>query len=228
MTSNDSVHYVMFPGAGSAGLTWDTAARELDALVLPLGDEPDVASMATALLPRVEGLSRPRVLVGASLGAMVAIEVARRSAVDAMVLMAAGFGVEVSESALQWVQSNPPSLMDKMARLGIGDPRNESMVSLRREDFEARGGQAVLLRQLQILEAYHPQPLEDPPFTLVLWGPLDRSVPLADHAELAMKMNGLLVPIDGSGHAPFLERPQQTIAWIKLALVIAKSRDEQS
>lgn len=228
MTLNDSVHYVMFPGAGSAGLTWEAIARELDALVLPLGDEPDVASIAQAQLPRVEELARPRVLVGASLGAMVAIEVARRTAVDAMVLMAAGFGVHVSESAIQWVQSNPPGLMDKMAQLGIGEPGNESLVSLRRKDFEARGGQPVLLRQLQILEAYRPQPLEDPPFTVVLWGPLDRSVPLADHAELAMRMNGLLVPVDGSGHAPFLERPQQTVAWIKRALVIAEHRDGES
>lgn len=224
MTLNETVHYVMLPGAGSAGLAWERVARELDALVLPLGDEPDVASMATALLARVEDLAQPRVLVGASLGAMVAIEVARRTRVDAMVLMAAGFGVHVSESALQWVQSNPPGLMDKMAKLGIGDPGNEDLVALRRDDFEARGGQPVLLDQLRVLAAYCPEPLADPPFTVVLWGPLDRSVPLADHAELAKRMNGLLVPIEGSGHAPFLERPEQTVAWIKRALVIAESR----
>ncbi len=222
---DEPTHFVMLPGAGSAGLTWEVAAQRLNALVLPLGDEADVPAIALALLPQIERLERPRVIVGASLGAMVAIEVARRIDVDAMVLIAAGFGVHVSDSALEWVESNPPGLMDKMSRLGIGDPSNEELVSVRSKDFETRGGQPVLLHHLHVLADYHPEPLTDPPFSLVLWGPLDKSVPLADHAELAVQMKGLLVPIAGSGHAPFLEQPDATVAWIKVALTIASGRN---
>jgi pimeloyl-ACP methyl ester carboxylesterase len=219
-------HFVVLPGAGSSGLTWEKVALDLDALVLPLGDEADVASVANALIPQIEALPRPRVIVGASLGAMVAIEVARLIEVDALVLIAAGFGVHVSDAALQWVEDNPPGLMDKMARIGLADADNTPLVALRERDFASRGGQPVLLRHLQALAAYRPEPLENPPFTFVLWGPLDRSVPLEDHVELATKLGGLLVPIDGSGHAPFLERPDETLKWIKIASAIATSRSD--
>jgi pimeloyl-ACP methyl ester carboxylesterase len=228
VTEPGSANYVLLPGAGSAGLTWDVVAQRLGARVLPLGDENDVASMAAALIPQIEALTQPRVLVGTSLGAMVALEVARHINVHALVLIAAGFGVIVSESALEWVESNPPGLMDKMARLGVGDPNDDELVSVRQRDFAARGGQPILLRHLRVLAAYHPEPLQDPPFTMVLWGPLDRSVPLGDHAELAMRMNGVLVPIIGSGHAPFLERPDETIHWITLANAIATKRADES
>jgi pimeloyl-ACP methyl ester carboxylesterase len=112
--------------------------------------------------------------------------------------------------------------MDKMARLGIGDPENAQLVSVRRRDFELGGGQPALLHHLRVLAAYRPEPLDNPPTTIVLWGPLDRSVPLEDHVALAMKMKGLLVPVDGSGHAPFLERPEVTTMWIRLAMALIR------
>ena len=96
-------------GCGEFGIDVGSASRNPSTrLVLPLGDEEDVTSIARALLPRIEHAPRPRVLVGASLGAMVAIEVARLIDVDALVLIAAGFGVHVSESALEWVDVQSP------------------------------------------------------------------------------------------------------------------------
>ena len=91
--------------------------------MLPVPDEPDVASMAAAVEPAVGALSRPRVVVGTSLGAMVALEVARRIDVDALVLIAAGFGISVADSVLDWVASNPPDLLEKMARIGLAGSR---------------------------------------------------------------------------------------------------------
>lgn len=210
----DKVHYVVLPGAGSVGLSWEAAAAELEADVLPVPDEPDVASMAAAVEPAVGALSRPRVVVGTSLGAMVALEVARRIDVEALVLIAAGFGISVAEPVLDWVASNPPDLFEKMARIGLADRRDRRLVAIRLADFTARG-QPLLLNHLRALAAHHPAPLEDAPPTFVLWGEHDRGVPLAAHAELALRCRGVLIPIKGAGHAPFLERPDETVAWIR-------------
>jgi pimeloyl-ACP methyl ester carboxylesterase len=211
---SDEVAYVILPGAGSAGLPWEAAAEQLHADVLPVPDQPDVASMAAAVEPAVDALSRPRVVVGTSLGAMVALEVARRIEVDALVLIAAGFGISVTDSVLDWVASNPPDLLEKMARIGLADRDNERLVAIRLADFTARG-QPQLLNHLRALAAYHPAPLEHPPPTFVLWGEHDRGVPLAAHAELALRCHGVVIPIEDAGHAPFLERPDDTVAWIR-------------
>jgi pimeloyl-ACP methyl ester carboxylesterase len=210
----DGVHYLVLPGAGSAGLPWAQAARELGAAVLPVPDEPDVAAMALAVAAVVAGLPRPRVLVGASLGAMVALEVARRLEIDALVLVAAGFGISVEDSVIEWVASNPPDLLEKVARIGLADRDNRAQVATRISDFAARG-QPVLLNHLRALAAYHPEPITRPPATVVLWGEHDRGVPLADHAELALRCGGVLIPIRGAGHAPFLERAPETVRWIR-------------
>jgi pimeloyl-ACP methyl ester carboxylesterase len=220
----DEAHFIVLPGAGSAGLTWAPTASRLDALVLPLGDESSVREMAAAQREAVNAVPRPRALIGSSLGAMVAMEMARSTKVDALVLVAAGFGVHVSDAALEWVESDPPGLIEKLARIGLGDPGNQDMVALRVKDFEARGGQPTLLQHLRALAGYHPDSLPDPPPTMVLWGPLDKSVPLVDHAELALELGGLLVPIAGSGHAPFLECPEETARWIRASLSMSQRR----
>ena len=214
MAVDDRVDYVVLPGAGSAGLVWAEAAGELGAEVLPIPDEPDVAAMAAAVGAAIVALPRPRVVVGTSLGAMVALEVARRVEVDALALIAAGFGITVADSVLEWVASNPPDLMEKMARIGLADRGNRDLAAARLADFASRG-QPILLNHLRALAAYRPEPLENPPPTVVLWGEHDHGVPLADHAELALRCHGLLVPIEGAGHAPFLERPAETVAWIR-------------
>lgn len=157
--------YALLPGSGSAGLVWEPVAAQLQgATVLPLPDERDVAAMAAALAPSIEALPRPRVLVGSSLGALVALELAR----------------------------------------------------LITRDFEARG-QAVLLRHMRVLAGHRPEPLADPPPTLVLWGTQDPGVSLAAHVELALGCDGLLVPIADAGHLSYLERPLDTVRWIRRA-----------
>jgi pimeloyl-ACP methyl ester carboxylesterase len=210
------VRYVVLPGAGSAGLVWQAAAERLDAVVLPVPDEPDVIAMAAALEPVIADVPRPRVIVGTSLGAMVALELARRIDVDGLVLIAAGFGIAVADAVLEWVAANPPDLLEKLARIGLADRSDRELAAIRLADFAARG-QPVLLNHLRALAAYRPEPLDPPPPTVVLWGQLDHGVPLADHAELALRCGGVLVPIEGAGHAPFLERPDETVAWIRQA-----------
>ena len=209
-----SVHYLVIPGAGSSGLAWEEAADLLSAPIVPVPDAPDVAAMAAEVEPEIAAIPRPRVLIGTSLGAMVALEVARRVELDALVLVAAGFGITVADSVLEWVTANPPDLLDKMSRSGLADRGDERAIAIRLEDFQRRG-QPVLLRHLTALGAYRPEPLEHPPPTVVLWGEHDHAVPLADHAELALRCGGVLVPIAGAGHAPFLEQPERVVGAIR-------------
>jgi pimeloyl-ACP methyl ester carboxylesterase len=207
----------VIPGAGSSGLTWTRTIEPLHAKLLEVPDEPDVHAMAAALAPELRDLRRPLVVVGASLGAMVALELARSVTVDALVLIAAGFGIEVSGSLLEWIASNPPDLLRKVAKMSITDRHDETMVELIRRDFASRG-QPVLLRHLTALGAHRPEPLATPPPTLVLWGLGDRSVPLGDHVELALRCRGAVVPIQEAGHMPFLERPAETVRWVRAAV----------
>jgi len=209
--------YAVLPGSGSAGLVWERAAAELSgATVLPLPDAPDVPAMALALDRCVHSLPRPRVLVGSSLGALVALELARGVEVDALVLIAAGFGIDVHASVLARIAANPPGLLQAMARGVLADPSNEPLTELIARDFEARG-QAVLLGHMTVLARHRAEPLPDPPPTLVLWGTKDPGVPLAAHVELALRCNGALVPIADAGHLPYLEQPEETVRWIRLA-----------
>ena len=209
-------HYCVLPGAGGSGLSWARVLEPLGATLLEVPDERDVPAMAGAVAKRVRELPRPLVLVGASLGAMVALELARTIPVDALVLIATGFGIEVSDSLLEWVAADPPDLLRKVAKASIVDRDDRDMIELAARDFAARG-QPVLLRHLTALGAYRPEPLEAPPPTLVIWGEGDRSVPLVDHVELALRCRGVLGPIAGAGHMPFLERPAETLAWIRTA-----------
>jgi pimeloyl-ACP methyl ester carboxylesterase len=208
--------YAVVPGAGSAGLTWAEVAGELEALVLPIPDEPGAPEMAAALRPAVAELARPRVLIAASMGATVALELARSVEFDALVLAAAGYGIEVSDRLLDWMISNPPGLCQKMAKICLANREDEERAAQIVADYEA-AGHDVHVRHLQALRGYRPEPLSDPPPVLVLWGVHDPAIPLEGHIELAKVCRGALVPIPNAAHVPFLEQPLTTLAWIRRA-----------
>jgi pimeloyl-ACP methyl ester carboxylesterase len=207
-------------GAGSSGLTWAPVAGRLAARVLPIPDRPNVAGMAADIREGVAALPLPRVLVGTSAGAMVALEIARSIEVQSLVLVAAGFGLTVSESALQWLADNPPGLHEKLARLCLADPSNADRVRTIVADYDALG-QPLHLRQLRAVAKYVPTAPAEPPPTLVLWGVHDRAVPLADHLELALRYRAAVVPIPDAAHVPFLEQPELTLKWLRFAAVLA-------
>ena len=145
---------------------------------------------------------------------MVTLELARRARVAGLVLLAAGWGITVGDSFLEWVAQAPPDLFPKMARTSIADRDDPEKLAGAVRDFEARGA-AVAHRHLAALGAYRPEPFAEPPPTLVIWGEKDRSVPLADHAELALQMSGMLAPIERAAHKPFYEQPEATVNRIR-------------
>jgi pimeloyl-ACP methyl ester carboxylesterase len=140
--------------------------------------------------------------------------------VDALVLAAAGYGIDVSDRLLDWMIRNPPGLFEKMARICLADGDNRALREEIVGDYEA-AGHAVHVRHLQALRGHRPKPLEEPPPTLVLWGVHDSAVPFDAYLELAQKYRGALVPIADAAHVPFLEQPHATLAWVRRAAVLA-------
>lgn len=214
-------------GAGGAGGLWRPLAELVDIDVIPLPDQPDVAAMARSLEQRVAGARAPRVLVGASAGAMVALEVARLVPVQALLLLSAGWGIEVSPSALQWVRDNPPDLHRKLARICVADREDEERLRFIEADYDACT-QPVHLRHLEALSRYRPEPLDLPPPALVLWGMADRAVPMEDHLELARHCGAALVPIEGAAHVPYFEQPEVVAGWIRRGAAMAAMDAERA
>jgi pimeloyl-ACP methyl ester carboxylesterase len=206
----------MICGSGSAGHVWQPVAAALGGTVLRAPDEPDVPSMAAALRPEIERLAAPRVVLGASLGALVALELARDTAIDALILIAAGFGIAVAPAVLDAIAANGPGMLARMARGVVADPDDGAIVAGVTRDFETCGPE-LLLRHMRVLAGHRPEPPAGLPPTFVLWGTRDPGVPLQDHAELAIRCGAPLLPVAGAGHVPYFERPEATLRWIRAA-----------
>jgi pimeloyl-ACP methyl ester carboxylesterase len=206
--------YGVIPGAGCAGLTWSEVAGELGAAILEVPGLTDIVAIAAALEDAVADMPAPRVLIGASMGAMVSLELARRVEVHGLVLVAAGFGITVSDRLIDWMVRNPPDLWRKMAKICLGGREDSELIDAIVADYVA-GGHQEHIHHSTALANYKPEPLPDPPPTFVLWGMEDPAVPQEDHVELAVRCRGALVPIAEAAHVPFLQQPRVTIEWIR-------------
>ena len=211
------ISYAMICGSGSAGLVWEPVASVLGGRVLQAPDETTVPAMAAALRPEIERLARPRVVIGSSLGALIALDLACAVPIDALILAAAGFGIAISPTVLDTIAANAPGMLDRMARGVVADPDDHAIVEAVARDFEARGPR-LLLRHMQALARHRPKPPRDLPPTFVLWGTRDPGVPLKDHAELAVRCDAPLLPIAAAGHLPYFEQPGATLRWIRAAV----------
>jgi pimeloyl-ACP methyl ester carboxylesterase len=217
-----AVSYAVIPGAGCAGLTWAEVADELGAEVLSVPDETSIAAMAAGLEATVAEMPAPRVLIGASMGAMVSLELARRVEIHGLVLVAAGFGIVVSDRVIDRMVRNSPDLWHKMARACLGGREDPALIEAIVADYVA-GGHAEHIRASTALRDYKPEPLSEPPPTIVLWGMEDPAVPLDDHIELARQCRGVLVPIADAAHVPYLQQPRVTIEWVRRCGVLAQA-----
>jgi pimeloyl-ACP methyl ester carboxylesterase len=209
--------YAIICGSGSSGLAWTPVATELGALVRPAPHAPDVPAMAAALAPAVAALARPRVLIGTSLGALIALELARDTPVDALILVSAGFGIAVSPAVLEQIAADDPGMLDRMARGLVADASDADLVAAVKRDFEGCAPE-LLLHHMRVLAAHRPRAPANLPPTFVLWGTRDPGVPLAAHAELATRCGAPLLPVPGAGHLPYLEQPFATLDWIRTAV----------
>ncbi|TYB48231.1 alpha/beta fold hydrolase [Actinomadura chibensis] len=216
---------IYLPGAGSAGLAFEPLQRLVPGRVIPIPDHDTVQAMASAIACEMEDRGGPRILVGASLGAMVALELYGRVRIDGWVLIAAGTGIRVDGSLFRMLEATPESAAGKLARAGLVDAEHDrDLLEIRVCDFEARGV-ATMANHFRALAAYEPAPIENPPPTFVIWGTRDRAVSFESHLELSTALAGALIPIDGAGHAPFLERPPEVARWIDDLAAIVSARE---
>lgn len=206
MSDDFPVPVLLLTGAGSNGTAW-TTLRDLlgGSRVEPMPDLPTVVEMADHILATGGDPNPETVLVGASLGAMVAVEIARQTTIAGMVLIAAGPGVKVSPEALTAVKEPTPEALAAIAHAGVA-PHRTDLHAARDADF-VRPEPDLLFRHLTALGEHQFTPLTDPPATVVVWGRQDRSVGLGAHLRLAEACHGALRPLPDVGHSAYLEAP---------------------
>jgi pyruvate dehydrogenase E2 component (dihydrolipoamide acetyltransferase) len=159
-----------------------------------VGDGTALADSVIAFLDDV-GLDRPH-LVGHSLGALVAAQVAAAGRAASLTLIApAGFGQPVNRAYLDgFIAAGSRRELKPVLQLLFAD---ESLVTRSLVDdvlkYKRIDGVTEALRTLADA-AFVDAPSADVP-TLVLWGAEDRVIPPGDGAEL----------IEGAGHSPHME-----------------------
>lgn len=186
-----------------------------------LGDVAACADWLLALLTEA-GVGRA-ILAGHSMGALVALEAAARSAsghggirVEALVLLGAAVPMAVSPAMLAAAEAEPFEAIDKMAAYsharGADQARDADRALMRQEQsrYAQAGYGNLLLRDLALCNAYAAG-LEAAAAvacpSMLIVGQLDRMTPAAAAAELALALKAQQVEL-ATGHNLMAEDPE--------------------
>lgn len=240
---------VLLHGRGHASTVWEplihalAPERRVLALDLPgfghsgFSDAPyRGAEQALArFVEPIEAVVRehqPALLIGHSLGGLVALEIALRAAVSptALVLIdAMGLGPYVTPRARAYLRAGPERLA-KLSRVlggarGLSGGVGGEAAELRRELYLARGVAPPGRRAFDAL-----LPLVGAPIhrreqlarlslpTLLLWGERDEAFPLPIAVDARSRIPGAELAVVSAGHSPHLERPADTVDAIQAFL----------
>ncbi|XVQ11048.1 alpha/beta fold hydrolase [Spirillospora sp. CA-255316] len=208
--------WVFFPGAGGGSTLWRPVANRFGGTVMALPELESVSGMADALEASLLRMPAPRILVGNSLGALVALECAQRVPVAGLMLLAAGWEFPVSKELIHRVDSKGAAIFPEVARRCVGpDVRPEHLAAVV-ADFESRTA-GTMARHLRAIRDHEPRidrAVPQPP-TLVLGGGFDRSVSLRDHLELTERTGGAFVPVGTAAHMPFVDHVEEVVRWLE-------------
>lgn len=220
-----TVSAVFFPGAGGGATLWKPVAERFGGIVMPLPAVESIREMADSVEPSVRLLPEPRILVGNSLGAMVALEIAQRLPVAGLMLIAAGWEFPVSEELIRRVDTRGRHVFTETARRCVNPDAAVEHAQAVVADFESRED-GTMVRHLRAIRDH--QPWIDThvrqPTTFVLRGGLDRSVSLRDHIELAERTGGALVPVASAAHMPFVDHSEEVTQWLTRLQTLALAR----
>lgn len=224
-TSAPEVSWAFLPGAGGGSTLWEPVAQRFGGRVLTLPAVDSVPKLADAVEATVRMMPGRRILVGNSLGAMVALELAQRVPVAGLVLVAAGWEFPVSEELIRRVETRGHLVFAESARRCVSPDASPEHLAAVIEDFQTRTA-GTMAAHLRAIRDYEPRldGATPRPVTLVLRGGHDRSVTLRDHVELAERTGGALVPLGSAAHMPFVDHGDEVAAWLERlrAFVVAR------
>ncbi len=207
--------FAFLPGAGGGSALWQPLAERFGGTVTALPALESVDAIVDELEPTLLAMPGPRILVGNSLGAMVALAAAQRVPVAGLMLIAAGWDFPVAEELIRRVDAKGREAFPASARRCVSPSGSSEQVAAVVADFESRE-QGTMSRHLRAIRDHRPWINAEvtQPTTLVLRGSLDRSVSLRDHVELAERTSGALVPVGSAAHMPFVDHGEEVARWL--------------
>lgn len=158
------------------------------------------------------------VLVGHSLGGLVALEIALDAPLAGLVLInAMGLTSKVGLGERLYFHAGPERLARVRRTLGMGD-RSTELGRLREELLSVRGGRPEASRAFEALVPWrgpiHERLADLPrltPKTLLVWGARDETFPVALAREAERRIPGARLAVIDAGHSPHVERPEAVI-----------------
>lgn len=201
----DILPLIALHGAGMGpGVFADLALRRLPLLAVPAPAGGDIAEMAANL-----ALSAPCVLMGHSMGALVALEAAGNPLVKGLVLLGAAAAMPVHPDLMKKAREAPEAAMELVAKWSVGKGRDD--VKTRLASFMVP---ATLAAGLAACDAYAFRQGTDKP-VLVLSGAEDKMVRAEEGEKLARSLpRGRFHAVPGAGHMMMMEEPDATAAII--------------
>jgi pimeloyl-ACP methyl ester carboxylesterase len=216
---------LLIHGAGGSHLDWPAVLRRLPKARVYALDLPGHGRSAPPACDSIAGYSAwtaefmralqlpPAVVIGHSMGAAVALELALQepSLVRALVLIGAGARLPVSPLILEGLQTAPGEIIPRIVGWAYGRDFPEEGKELARQRLE-QVPPAVLYRDFLACSRFDRRAelkdVHQP--ALILAGSEDRMVPLALAEELCGGLpRARLVTFAGAGHMLTFERPEE-------------------
>jgi pimeloyl-ACP methyl ester carboxylesterase len=208
----------LLPGVGEDDSLWEDLLTDFHGPVqLQLADGTSIAERARRV---VETLSTPTLLVGHSMGGLIALRAAEIApeACLGIVLISTGHPIEVNPKIFAALESDPSAAITLLAAAAAGgkpgalDERQAEIA----ERFARMAGKrrpAALRRDLRACEAFIPTP--DPEQLAVpivsVWGMTDRMIRPTAMQGLARRLGAREMPLEGVGHQIPWELPRAVI-----------------
>lgn len=216
------------PGAGFGagifgGLVPHLIDYPMDAISLPGHDKrvagpalATIADMAAIVRGNCDGLpGKSVILLGHSMGALVAMEAASHQAVAGLVLLGAAAKMPVNKDFLTAARDDPGSAFEMMIKWSVfRDHPQAGAVRIVLSSLLREAENGVLYADLAACNAYAgPSDIGKP--AAVISGSHDKMASAEEGQKLAGMLGGTFAHIENCGHMMMVEKPLETAVEIK-------------